>query len=509
MESFVLIFLVFCLFDSSESYSATESEDQESVILSIARCNSDIKINVDQLIKEATTFDIGFGLDGLTDKPTSQLMLYDYSGCWTTNDGLELLPKGVTVRPVREQSSRYTHIKIGNYEDLLTSNHLTMAVDANIPFSFIAKIGGSFSADVLYVRQRMVQKQTNMDILKVKEVTRELIFTGKKYKLLPSVQNQLDEIKEALLLNDTALSKILMDLFISDYGTHIITKVELGVSIEEYLFSNSNSLYSNISIIYNQNLNARAKMLFQSNGNLKANYSLSDGKNIGSTSDDTRREIHQRGKLKPSTNENDGTYEVLMEAPLKYHVKPICTIIFNMELTSQYDRSRLKFLCENATATYYKVNEKNGCTDIKASNFDFQANSNTNCTYAEETPFGGLYSTIEADLREDYLFSKEINDSAKKYSLEQLKATDLKNYLNYVDGDIDVIYTYNLYWCKLDSRLTRFPTDVQQLYIDEVAQENTDSASDEGVVPKESTLNFRVGFLSLGAFDYADDESDG
>ncbi|PAV91390.1 hypothetical protein WR25_04455 [Diploscapter pachys] len=212
---------------TTTSTSATKTEDQESV----ARCNSAIKINVNQWIKEATTFDIGFGLDGLTDKPTSQLMLYDYSGCWTTNDGLELLPKGVAVRPVREQSSRYTHTKIGDYEDLLASNHLTMAVDANIPFSFIAKIGGSFSADVLYVRQRMVQKQTNMDILKVKEVTRELIFTGKKYKLLPSVQNQLDEIKEALFLNDTTLSKILMDLFIADYGTHFITGVEVCVCV--------------------------------------------------------------------------------------------------------------------------------------------------------------------------------------------------------------------------------------------------------------------------------------
>ena len=45
-------------------------------------------------------------------------------------------------------------------------------------------------------------------------------------------------------------------------------------------------------------------------------------------------------------------------------------------------------------------------------------------------PFGVLYTTIEADLREDYLFSKELNASAKNYSLEQLKATDLKSYLS-------------------------------------------------------------------------------
>ena len=32
---------------------------------------------------------------------------------------------------------------------------------------------------------------------------------------------------------------------------------------------------------------------------------------------------------------------------------------------------------------------------------------------------------------------------------------------------------------------------------------------DRGVVPKKSTLRFRVNFSSLGVFDYADDESDG
>ena len=47
-------------------FTATKTEDQESVALSIARCNSGIKVNVNQWIKEATTFDIGFGLDGLT-----------------------------------------------------------------------------------------------------------------------------------------------------------------------------------------------------------------------------------------------------------------------------------------------------------------------------------------------------------------------------------------------------------------------------------------------------------
>ena len=31
----------------------------------------------------------------------------------------------------------------------------------------------------------------------------------------------------------------------------------------------------------------------------------------------------------------------------------------------------------------------------------------------------------------------------------------------------------------------------------------------EGVSPKKSTLKFRVNLLSLGVFDYADDESDG
>ena len=66
--------------------------------------------------------------------------------------------------------------------------------------------------------------------------------------------------------------------------------------------------------------------------------------------------------------------------------------------------------------------------------------------------------------------------------------------LDYLGGDIDVMYTYSLYWCRLNSRLTRFPTDLQQLYIDEVAQgirkiefhftmyiylENTDNESDE------------------------------
>lgn len=45
-------------------------------------------------------------------------------------------------------------------------------------------------------------------------------------------------------------------------------------------------------------------------------------------------------------------------------------------------------------------------------------------------PFGGLYSTIEADLGKDYSFTREKNDSAKEYALKQLKNTELKDYLN-------------------------------------------------------------------------------
>ncbi|PAV82618.1 hypothetical protein WR25_26700 [Diploscapter pachys] len=45
-------------------------------------------------------------------------------------------------------------------------------------------------------------------------------------------------------------------------------------------------------------------------------------------------------------------------------------------------------------------------------------------------PFGGLYTTIEADLGKNYLFTKGINDSAKEYALGQLNSTELKDYLN-------------------------------------------------------------------------------
>lgn len=116
-----------------------------------------------------------------------------------------------------------------------------------------------------------MQKQSDMHILKVKKVTRELMFI-EKYKLLPFVQNQLYDIKEALIMNNTNQSIRLMGQFINDYGTHIITGVELGASIEEYKFSNFNSLGTNISIDYDQDIGIWTKMLLQSNGNLKGKY---------------------------------------------------------------------------------------------------------------------------------------------------------------------------------------------------------------------------------------------
>ncbi|PAV74528.1 hypothetical protein WR25_26806 [Diploscapter pachys] len=223
---------------------------------------------------------------------------------------------------------------------------------------------------------------------------------------------------------------MLMGEFISDYGTHIITQVELGASIEEYKFSSFNSLDTNTSINSDTHLGVWAKTLVQASGDLAVNNSFSDRKNMGSTSDDTKSQVHLKGELKPPAGENDTTYEVLKEAPLKYRVKPVCNMISNMESTPSYEISRIKSLCENTTSTYYKANERRGCTDIKASNFNFQANSNTDCTYVKGMPFGGLYATIEADLREDYLFSKEINDSAKEYALGQLNSTELKDYLH-------------------------------------------------------------------------------
>lgn len=41
--------------------------------------------------------------------------------------------------------------------------------------------------------------------------------------------------------------------------------------------------------------------------------------------------------------------------------------------------------------------------------------------------------------------------------------------LDFVDAYIDIIYTYNLYWCRLNKHHSRFPIDLQQLYVDEVA----------------------------------------
>ncbi|XP_043967443.1 macrophage-expressed gene 1 protein-like [Gambusia affinis] len=366
----------------------------------------------------------GGGWDNLRNLDVGRVMNLSYFQCQTTEDGLYLIPDEVFVIPEKETGVETNSEIISSWlEQKSTTSH-----SINADASFFSVLNGKFSSENTRMKSHQVKDSSTTARVQV----RDFIYTVKAYPdftLDSRFAQQAKEIADAIENNQTRDANYLSEKMVLDYGTHVITSVNVGALLvqEDYLRSS----YVSDSSSDTSTLKAQAGLNFF--GKLK--FDISSQSSQQSSSLQTYQSniqyslIQSHGSIPfypgitlEKWQENTRNNLVAIDRsgfPIHYFINSN-TFPDLPEPTVAKVANKVK----EAIGLYYEVNTRPGCVDVNSKNFNFQANVDDNSCDGPATnlSFGGVYQvctklTADAEPLCDRLAQKNIEtgDNSCRY----------------------------------------------------------------------------------------------
>ena len=302
---------------------------------------------------------------------------FSYSQCRVTYDRKYLIPDDTFAIPIKSSVVERNSELIENWDSYKSSTSRSI----NAGFDFFGKIGGKFSKEFLDLKSRQYHERA----ITMRMELRHQLHTIKQdpdSRLHPSFKNRLLDILSLLKSNDTAAARYAGQLLIRDYGTHYLISVDAGAILVK-----EDNLRSSIISTYNGRMNS---ITAAGGADFFSVFSLNTGFTQYSGNVDINDYKNQRTSSKIITY-GGPPYRVGMQIAIwedgisnnlvavDRRGKPIHSIITidNMkpEVFNPAEVIVLKSLVQDVVKQYYDFNTRLGCTDIKAQNFDYQANS--------------------------------------------------------------------------------------------------------------------------------------
>ncbi|KAI7797656.1 macrophage-expressed gene 1 protein-like [Triplophysa rosa] len=394
----------------------------------------------------------GGGWDNLRNVDMGRVMNLSYSQCQTTEDGVYLIPDEVFVIPQKES-------KVGTHSKMIMSwlEHTSYTSGSvNAEASFFSAINGKFSIE----NQRVKTQQVKENSVTSRVEVRNHLYTVKAYPdfaLDSRFVHQTMEIADAIENNQTRQATYLSERLILDYGTHVITSVDAGATLEQedYLkksfISNSLSSMSSVSASAAFSFFAKVKYDFTDKTHTKDSY---EGNITYSIIQSHGGALFYPGITLQKWQEGTLNNLVAIDRsglPLHYFFNPT-TFPDLPESTI----TKLALLVYQAAERYYEVNTIPGCVNPDSKNFNFEANvDDASCEGpATNLTFGGIYLTCNPSTSEGNIIcdGKAQKNPAtgefscpKPYTATLLRSETVESgYYHYECGK--KCYTCGLFW---------------------------------------------------------------
>ena len=340
----------------------------------------------------------GLGFDNLRNIDTGIVYDRSYSECTISSDGTYLLPDGVYLVPMlQSQVDQFANVydHFNDYESQTSSS-----INAHFSYSGFSSISGKFSADFQNTKKKMVDTKS------------KAVHVGLKYhlysvhinpdgKLNPSFKSRLLDIAANIQNNNTKLAHYLTELLVRDYGTHVITSVDVGASLSQTSFVNSNFIGQSEENKVKIAASASASFL----GLFKVSTSITHKTDTTDVDKLYNNTAHshitaiggpplQLGNFTLSDWENNILDHLVA---IDRSGQPLYTAISSVNLPGLPDilLDEVLMYLYKAIQKYYSVNTHYGCTDMTSPGFNFQANvDDKSCDKTHQNyTFGGIYQT--------------------------------------------------------------------------------------------------------------------
>ncbi|KAI7797655.1 macrophage-expressed gene 1 protein-like [Triplophysa rosa] len=336
----------------------------------------------------------GGGWDNLRNIDMGRVMNLSFSQCQTTEDGVYLIPDEVFVIPQKISGVETNSEMIMSWLEQKSSTSSSINADV----SFFSVVNGKFSTE----NKRMKTHQVKENSVTSRVQVRNHLYTVKAYPdfaLDSRFVHQAEEIADAIENNQTRQATYLSERLILDYGTHVITSVDAGATLEQedYLKKSfiSNSQSDMTSISASAGFSFFAKVNFDLDKESK-----NTPKNNGYQGNVTYSIVQSHGgglfyhgitlqKWQESTLNNLVAID-RSGLPLHYFLNPM-----TFSELPKPTITKLALLVYQAAERYYEVNTIPGCINPDSKNFNLQANVDDGSCEGPVTnlSFGGVYQT--------------------------------------------------------------------------------------------------------------------
>ncbi|XP_053388386.1 macrophage-expressed gene 1 protein-like [Mercenaria mercenaria] len=344
----------------------------------------------------------GGGWDNLINKDTGMIMELNYSRCRTTDDGKFLIPDDVYTIPIKSS-------KVETYAELIThwdnyTSTLSRSVNAHggLHFSSVS-ISGKYSSEYKSVKSRQYYDKS----MTTRVQARYVLYTA---MMEPSAvindafRSRLQKLATYVTLNRTDLARYESQLLVRDYGTHVITSIDVGAALAQIDEVSANYVRKYDS--EKHKVVASASASFFGVFDFGAGYSETTTKTM---IDEYKKERTSSAVItiggpafrpKDFTANNWTDFIANEMVALDRSGEPLYSIIRDSDFPNVPQSVTFDVIdyVKEAVHIYYEHNSHRGCTNPDSPNFSFQANMNDDSCHAPMTnfTFGGVYQTCEA-----------------------------------------------------------------------------------------------------------------
>ncbi|XP_052801692.1 macrophage-expressed gene 1 protein-like [Mya arenaria] len=341
----------------------------------------------------------GGGWDNLRNKEMGMIVKLNYSQCRTTDDGRFLLPDGVFTIPLKSSKVETYAELIEHWDNFTSTLSRSVNVHAGLHLSHVG-ISGKFSAEYESVKSRQHYDKS----VTTRIQARYLQYTSKLEPDTPvneAFRKRLYKIAASHMLNRTDQARYDSQLLVRDFGTHVITSIDVGAALVQ--LDQINVDYMKKSDSHKSSVLASASASFFGVFDFGASYSQSASASQINEYRSQRTSSHvltYGGPVYRPSNFSANKWSDAVEndlVALDRGGDPIFYLVTDVNLPNVpqsviYD---VYDYVKDAVALYYEHNAHRGCTNSESPNFSFQANiDDGSCKPPRSNfTFGGVYQT--------------------------------------------------------------------------------------------------------------------
>ena len=345
----------------------------------------------------------GLGFDNLRNLDVGQVYNVSFSICQITGDSMYILPNDMYLVPVQNSDIDYSAKVTNHFQYWKSSTSSSINAEAG---GFFSVLSGKFSSEYVDTKVKMVNSNSRFVQVGVRHRFYS-VHINPDANLHPSFKSQILDIAVNIQNNNTEKARYLSQLLVRDFGTHVITSVLAGASLELNLFVSKDFMKNNASSELTISASARAQFITKVFGSISANYSFSSKYNQEESFDEniTHSYVTTHGgppfKLSSTSSYSDWEKAISHNnlAAIDRRGKPLYEAINPSNVPELPNILLVKTIqyISDAVITYYKTNTHSGCTNPLSPNFDFQANVEDNsCEVSRQAyTFGGVFQVCE------------------------------------------------------------------------------------------------------------------